>query len=49
MARSQLVAGSVDWRLLISIADLGSIRLVSILGFGDRGPGASPEHAAAFR
>ena len=42
VARSQLVAGSVDWRLLISIADLGSIHPVSILGFGDRGPGATP-------
>ena len=42
VARAQLVAGSVDWRLLISIADLGSIRPVSILGFGDRGPGATP-------
>ena len=42
VARSQLVAGRVDWRLMISIADLGSIRPVSILAFGDRGPGASP-------
>jgi hypothetical protein len=41
-ARGQLRAGQVDSRLLVVIADLAAGQQVSILGFGDLGPGASP-------
>jgi hypothetical protein len=41
-ARAQLIEGKVDRRLLSTIADLAAIHPVSILAFGDSGPGASP-------
>jgi hypothetical protein len=41
-ARGQLRAGKVDSRLLVVIAGLAARQPVSILGFGDLGPGASP-------
>jgi hypothetical protein len=41
-ARAQLTEGKVDWRLLFTIAELAGIQRVSILAFGDSGPGASP-------
>jgi hypothetical protein len=40
--RSELLAGDVDARLLITLAALAAEHPVSILSFGDRGPGASP-------
>jgi len=40
--RSELVAGDVDARLLITLAALAAEHPVSILSFGDRGPGAGP-------
>jgi hypothetical protein len=39
--RSELLAGDVDARLLITLAALAAEHPVSILSFGDRGPGAS--------
>jgi hypothetical protein len=41
-ARRQLVNGQVDSRLLITIATLSHQSPVSIVAFGDSGPGASP-------
>jgi hypothetical protein len=41
-AREQLADGQVDSRLLTIIAGLAAQRPVSIVAFGDRGPGASP-------
>ncbi len=41
-ARAPLAAGQVDARLLITIATLAAQGRVSIVGFGDAGPGASP-------
>jgi hypothetical protein len=41
-ARQQLAAGQVDSRLLITIATLAGQGPVSVLAFGDSGPGASP-------
>ena len=41
-ARAQLIEGKVDWRLLYTIANLATMHQVSILAFGDSGPGASP-------
>lgn len=41
-ARTQLAGGRVDTRLLVAIAGLASVRPLSILAFGDSGPGASP-------
>ena len=41
-ARAQLAAGQVDTRLLAIIATLASQGPVSIVAFGDSGPGASP-------
>lgn len=40
-ARVQLADGSVDTRLLITLAALASSRPVSVAAFGDSGPGAS--------
>ena len=40
-ASAQLAAGVVDSRLLIIIATLSSLHPVSVVGFGDSGPGAS--------
>jgi hypothetical protein len=40
-ARQQLAAGQVDSRLLITIATLSGQGPVSVLAFGDAGPGAS--------
>jgi hypothetical protein len=41
-ARAQLAAGQVDTRLLAMLATLSGQGTVSIVGFGDSGPGASP-------
>jgi hypothetical protein len=41
-ARAQLLAGQVDTRLLATIATLTGQGAVSIVGFSDSGPGASP-------
>jgi hypothetical protein len=41
-ARSELVAGQVDARLLITLAALAATEPVDIVAFGDAGPGASP-------
>jgi hypothetical protein len=41
-ARAPLAAGQVDARLLITIATLAAQGRVSIVAFGDSGPGASP-------
>ncbi len=41
-ARQQLSAGQADSRLLITIATLSAQGRVSIVAFGDSGPGASP-------
>ena len=41
-ARSQLVAGQVDWRLLAALAALAGRQPVDIVQFGSLGPGASP-------
>jgi hypothetical protein len=41
-ARAQLTEGKVDSRLLVTITDLAAKRPVSILAFGDSGPGGSP-------
>ena len=41
-ARSQLAAGSVDSRLLMTLAILGGSTSMRIQGFSDAGPGASP-------
>jgi hypothetical protein len=41
-ARSQLAAGSVDSRLLMTLAMLGGSASMRIQGFSDTGPGASP-------
>lgn len=37
--RRQLLAGHVDSRLLVTIANVAAIHLVSIVAFGDSGPG----------
>jgi hypothetical protein len=42
VARQQLVTGQVDSRLLITLATLSHQDPVSIVAFGDSGPGASP-------
>jgi hypothetical protein len=41
-AGRQLAAGQVDTRLMIAIADLASLRPVTVEAFGDYGPGATP-------
>lgn len=41
-ARAQLAAGQVDSRLLTNLSALASSFRVSVLQFGDAGPGASP-------
>jgi hypothetical protein len=41
-ARRQLTSGSVDSRLLVTIATLAGQRPVKILGFGNSGPGVTP-------
>jgi len=41
-ARTQLIEGQVDWRLLYTIANLATVNRVSIVAFSDSGPGASP-------
>jgi hypothetical protein len=41
-ARSQLVAGQADWRLLAALAALAGHQPVDIVQFGSLGPGASP-------
>jgi hypothetical protein len=41
-ARQQLASGQVDSRLLITIATLSHQSPVSVVAFGDSGPGASP-------
>ena len=41
MARQELQAGQVDSRLLLTLAELASQWPVTIMAFGDRGPGAS--------
>jgi hypothetical protein len=41
-ARAQLTAGAVDSRLLLALAALAGHQPVSIVRFGDAGPGASP-------
>ena len=41
-ARSQLLAGQVDSRLLLALASLAGHEPVSIVRFGSLGPGASP-------
>ena len=40
--RRQLRGGQVDSRLLLTLAELASQWPISIVAFGDRGPGASP-------
>jgi hypothetical protein len=42
MAKSQLVAGQVDSRLLLALALLAGSLPVDIVRFGNLGPGASP-------
>jgi hypothetical protein len=42
VARQQLQGGQVDSRLLLTLAELASQWPVTIVGFGNRGPGASP-------
>lgn len=41
-ARTQLRTGRVDARVMITLALLASLRPVSVVGFGDSGPGAGP-------
>ena len=41
-ARSQLLAGQVDSRLLLALASLAGHEPISIVRFGNLGPGASP-------
>ena len=41
-ARRQLRAGQVDSRMLTILAGLAAIRPISLVSFGDSGPGASP-------
>jgi hypothetical protein len=41
-ARRQLQGGQVDSRLLLTLAELASQWPITIVAFGDRGPGASP-------
>ena len=41
-ARRQLQGGQVDSRLLLTLGQLASQQRLSIVTFGDRGPGASP-------
>ena len=41
-ARRQLIAGQVDSRLIMTVANLASLHPVTIVAFGDAGPGASP-------
>jgi pimeloyl-ACP methyl ester carboxylesterase len=41
-ARSQLVAGQADWRLLAALAALAGHQPVDIVRFENPGPGASP-------
>jgi hypothetical protein len=42
VARQQLQGGQADSRLLLTLAELASQWPVTIMAFGDRGPGASP-------
>jgi hypothetical protein len=42
VARQELQGGQVDSRLLLTLAELASQWPVTIMAFGDRGPGASP-------
>jgi hypothetical protein len=42
VARQELQGGQVDSRLLLTLAELASQWPLTIMGFGDRGPGASP-------
>jgi hypothetical protein len=42
VARQQLQGGQVDARLVLTLAELASQWPVTIMAFGDRGPGASP-------
>jgi hypothetical protein len=39
-ARQQLLAGRVDTRLLVTLADIAAIHPLAIVAFGDSGPGA---------
>ena len=41
-ARRQLIAGQVDSRLIRTVANLASLHLLTVVAFGDAGPGASP-------
>jgi hypothetical protein len=41
-ARAQLVHGQVDARLLVVLANLAALQPVSVVGFGQATPGASP-------
>jgi hypothetical protein len=41
-ARGPLSRGQVDSRLLVTISGLASVQRVSVVGFGDVGPGVSP-------
>ena len=43
VARQQLQGGQVDSRLLLTLAELASQWPVTIMAFGDRAPGASPD------
>jgi hypothetical protein len=42
-ARTELAAGQVDARLLLTLAALANKHRVSVLSFGDLGPGADPQ------
>jgi hypothetical protein len=42
-ARAQLAGGEVDSRLLIVLPAMASVHPIKVLGFGDPGPGASPQ------
>jgi hypothetical protein len=41
-ARSELAAGQIDTRLLITLAAVAATEPVQVMAFGDSGPGASP-------
>ena len=41
-ARSELVAGQVDTRLMITLATMAATEPVRVISFADAGPGASP-------
>ncbi len=47
-ARSQLLAGQVDWRLLLALASLARHQPINIVRFGNLGPGASPRVPLRF-